>query len=195
MLLERLIKQTEFVLAGVRVPDRMVSIFDTTARPFRKGKAGKSAEFGREVQIQEDERFITGWAIHNKPSDTAYFTQAIEQHKRVHGKAPREAAEDRGYWSPENEQKAKEAGIVHVSIAKKGKQAQPQDGALGLRKWRALQRWRAGGEARISLFKRKYGGRRSLYQREAGMARWVGAGIIACNLATFARIALATGGT
>lgn len=194
-LLERIITQTEQVLSLVRVKDRIVSIFDTTARPFRKGKAGKRVEFGREVQIQEDERFITEWAIHNKPSDTAYFTHAIEQHKHVHGKAPREAAADRGYWSPQNEQTARQAGVVHVSIARKGKQAHTEQGVQELRKWKALQRWRAGGEARISLFKRKYGGRRSPYKGESGMDRWVGAGILACNLAAFARVAIATGGT
>lgn len=193
-LLERIIKQTEQVLSLVRVKDRIVSIFDTTARPFRKGKAGKRVEFGREVQIQEDERFITEWAIHNKPSDTAYFTHALEQHEHVHGKAPREAAADRGYWSPQNEQAARQAGVVQVSIAAKGKSAQPRQGTSESRKWKALQRWRAGGEAKISLFKRKYGGRRSCYQGAEGMALWVGAGIIACNLATFARVAIATGG-
>lgn len=192
-LLERIITQTETVLSGIRVKERIVSIFETSARPFHKGKAGKKVEFGHEVQILEDERFITNWALHNKPSDTAYFTTALEKHKQVHGKAPRDVAADRGYWSPENQHAAIDAGVINVSIAKKGKKAQSEEGTQTRRKWKALQRWRAGGEAKISLLKRKYGLTRSYYHGQTGMAIWVGAGVIACNLATFARVAMATG--
>jgi IS5 family transposase len=193
ILLERIIAQTETVLSGMKVKERIVSIFETSARPFRKGKAGKKVEFGQEVQIVEDEQFITNWAIHNKPSDTAYFATALKKHKQIHGKPPREASADRGYWSPENQQTAKGAGVIHISIAKKGKKAHPEEETTNLRKWKSLQKWRAGGEAKISLLKRKYGLTRSYYQGQIGMALCVGAGVIACNLATFARMAMVTG--
>ncbi len=44
ILLERIIAQTETVLSGIWVKERIVSIFETTARPFRNGKAGKKVE-------------------------------------------------------------------------------------------------------------------------------------------------------
>lgn len=174
-LLERIIVQTETVLSMHTSKRTNSQHFETSARPFRKGKAGKKVEFGHEAQILEDEQFIANWALHNKPSDTEYFTKALQKHKQVHEKSPRAVAADRGYWSPENQQDAIDAGVINVSIAKKGKKAQSEEGTQTIRKWKALQKWRAGGEARISLLKRKYGLTRSYYRGSEGMAIWVGA--------------------
>ncbi len=48
--------------------------------------------------------------------------------------------------------------------------------------FRDLQRYRAAGEAKISLLKRKYGLGRSRYRGFAGSKTWVGMGIWVHNL-------------
>lgn len=58
------------------------------------------------------------------------------------------------------------------------------------RAWfRRGQRRRVGCEGRISVIKRRPGLRRCRYHGTAGMARWVGLGVIADNLINIARFA------
>ena len=76
------------VLAGEKPKDRIVSIHDLDARPIVKGKANKPCEFGQEVQIQEDEYFVTNWEINNKLSDTEFFPKAIDKHHDIFDKPP-----------------------------------------------------------------------------------------------------------
>jgi len=185
-LLEKIVEQTEKVLAGEKIKDRIVSIFEPEARPIVKGKAGKICEFGHLVQVQEDEKFITDWNVNNE-SDAKFFPKAIDKHKQLYGKPPKEVATDRGYYSQENVEYAKLAGVKHISLPKKGKLKPEEKEFQSTRKFKQLQRWRAGGEAKISWLKRTYKLDRCLYKGETGMSRWVGAGIIACNLATIAK--------
>lgn len=186
-LLDKVVAQTEQVLKGKKPKDRVVSIFEPSARPFPKGKANRACEFGSEVQIQEDERFITNWEINSRPSDTESLPKAIDKHKDLYGRTPNEIAADRGYWSPENNEYAQQQKIKHISLPKKGKLNDKEKACQSTRKFRQLQRWRAGGEAKISLLKRKYRLNKCRYKGEKGMALWVGSGILACNLATIAR--------
>jgi len=187
-ILEKIVEQTETVLRGEKPENRIVSIFDTHARPIPKGKAHKPCEFGEEVQIQEDEHFITHWDIHNKPSDTEFFPKAIDKHHELFDKPPKMAATDRGYWSPDNKEYALKAGVKNISMPKKGKLNEQEKEFQNTQQFKKGQRFRAGGEAKISLLKRAYGLDRCRYKGVPGMARWVGGGILACNLITMARL-------
>jgi len=52
--LQKVIGQTKKVIRGNRhLPRRLVSLFDVSACPIRKGKARKDTEFGRKVLIGE----------------------------------------------------------------------------------------------------------------------------------------------
>ncbi|PRR75056.1 ISNCY family transposase ISMomu1 [Moorella humiferrea] len=74
------------------------------------------------------------------------------------------------------------AGVKQVSLPRKGKISKARK-AYQTQSWfKRLQRWRAGGEATISLLKRKYGLRRSLSRGYEGTITWVGYGILAYNL-------------
>jgi IS5 family transposase len=187
-VLEKIIKQTEMVLRGEKPKNRIVSIHDLEARPIIKGKVNKPCEFGQEVQIQEDEHFVTNWEINNKPSDTEFLPKAIDKHQKLFGKPPKTVATDRGYWSPGNKQYAEMAGVKNVSIPKKGKLNKQEQEFQNTIQFKQGQRFRAGGEAKISLLKRIYGLGRCKYQGKAGMARWVSGGILACNLMTMAKL-------
>jgi len=187
-ILEKIVEQTELVLKGEKPKDRIVSIYDTVARPIPKGKADKPCEFGQEVQIQEDEHFITNWEINNKTSDAKFFPKAIDKHKELFGKPPKTVASDRGYWSPDNKEYARDMGVENISMPKKGKLNEQEKEFQNTRAYKEGQRFRAGGEAKVSLLKRTYKLDRCKYQGNTGMTRWVGGGILACNLITMARL-------
>jgi len=188
VLLEKIVQQTESGLADKKVQDRVVSIFEPTARPIPKGKQNKRCEFGQEVQVQEDEHFVTNWQINNKGCDAKFFPQAIQKHKELYEKPPNEIATDRNYYSTINKEYAEKQGVKHVSIPKKGKLDAIEKEFQATPKFKKLQRWRAGGEAKISLLKRKYKLGKCKYKGDKGMAVWVGGGILACNLITMARL-------
>ena len=188
-LLGRVIKQGKQVVRGTTIiKDRIVSIFEPTARPIRRGKSGKSTEFGKVIQIQEDEVFVTGWQISQDMNDEAFLSQAIKKHKKLFQKTPKEAATDRGYWSPENFALLKQVKVKHISLPKKGKLNPQEKQRQRNYHFKKLQRWRAGGEAKISWLKRKFGLRRCLDKGEFGYGRWIGAGILANNLTVFAKM-------
>lgn len=187
-ILQKIIEQTELVLRGERPKDRIISIHDTGARPIAKGKADKRCEFGQEVQIQEDEHFITNWDINNKPSDVEFFPKAIDKHLELFGKPPNTAAADRGYWSPGNKRYAENSGVKNVVLPKKGKLDEQEKEFQSAARFKKGQCFRAGGEAKISLLKRRYKLDRCAYKGNKGMAVWVGGGILACNLITMARM-------
>lgn len=186
----KVVKQSEQVIKGVKgIADRVVSFFEPGARPIRRGKAGgKSTEFGKVIQIQEDEHFVSAWQINEKKQDEAYLPQAVKEHKRIFNRKPKSVATDRGYWSEENYQLFKGAGIRYASLPKKGKLRTHEKKRQQKAWFKKLQRYRAGGEAKISWLKRCFGLDRCLYKGENGFGRWVGAGILANNLVVMARL-------
>lgn len=189
-ILTKIVEQAETVLSGINPHDRIVSIFETTARALKKGKAGKICEFGQEVQIQEDEKFITNWEINNKSSDVKFFRKAIDKHKQLYGNPPNDAATDRGYWSCENKDYALQEGVKNVYLPKKGKLNEAETEFQSSAKFKKGQCFRAGGEAKISLLKRKYKLNKCKYKGDRGMSLWVGSGILTCNLMTMVRLTI-----
>jgi IS5 family transposase len=182
---EIVIAQTEAVQAGNRhIPDRMVSIFDPHARPIIRGKAKAPVEFGYKVLLQEAEhKIVTGYQVYyGNPADDTLLSAAVERHIQVFGCPPRAIAADRGFSSPQNEKICHDCGIKKVSLPRKGRVSEEHKAYQGQNWFKRLQRWRAGGEATISLLKRKYGLRRTLLRGYTGARLWVGFGILTYNL-------------
>lgn len=186
----KVVKQSDQVIKGVKgIADRVVSFFEPGARPIRRGKVGgKSTEFGKVLQLQEDEHFVSTWQINEKKQDEAYLQQAIKEHKRIFNRKPKSVATDRGYWSEENYKLLKDNGIRYASLPKKGKLRTHEKKRQQKSWFKKLQRYRAGGEAKISWLKRCFGLDRCLYRGENGFGTWVGAGILANNLVVMARL-------
>ena len=88
---------------------------------------------------------------------------------------------DRGYWDRDTVQEL-EAAHLYVAIPKRGKTSAARQAVERQHRFRRLQRWRGGGDARIDLVKRHYQLRRSRYRGESGTDWWVGMGILAANL-------------
>lgn len=190
---DRVQEQTEKVLInnGQSIPSRIVSIFDTTARPIKKGKLGVKAEFGHKVIVQDTEqRIITGYQVlEENPADSDLIDASVERHRDIFDKPPVEIATDRGFSSADNEDKLKQAGIERVSMPKKGKLDKERKQHQKQHWFKRLQRFRAGCEAKISLLKRKFGLRRSRLRGLRGTKIHVGWAILTHNLWQSTRLA------
>jgi IS5 family transposase len=187
----QVIEQTKEVLAGqLHLKRRLVSIFDSRARPIRKGKLRADTEFGRKVLIGEtDHGIITTYEVfEDNPSDTNLLKPAVRGHRRLFRKRLKAVAADRGFYSRANEWWLKEGGVKQVSIPVRGKASVEKRTEQRQPWFRRLQRFRAGSEGRISLLKRKFGLDRSLMRGGNGTEIWVGQGIFAHNLWQGARI-------
>jgi len=190
-IVTQVVHQTEKVLQGERsISDRIVSIFDSGARPIKKGKKNKDVEFGRKVLLSEtEELIIVDYSVHNgNPSDKTLAIPAVEGVEKVLGRRPKELAFDRGFYSQGNEVKLRQGGTPNVSIPKVGKKDRIRKDYEHQHWFKRLQRWRSGGESTIGLLKRKYGMDRSLFKGDQGNEAWVGFSIFAHNLDKAARM-------
>ena len=187
----RIEEQTKKVLAnkGNTIKSRIVSIFDTTARAIKKGKLGVKAEFGNKIVVQDTAQgIISGYQVlEENPNDVGLVDEVIEQHVAIFNKPPVEVATDRGFSSADNEAKLNEI-IKRVSMPKRGKVDEERKQYQKQHWFRRLQKFRAGGEAKISLLKRKFGLRRSRLRGHRGIEIHVGWGILTHNLWQAARI-------
>ena len=184
-----IIRQTEEVLNGnPQIPERKVSVFDTGARPIRRGKAQTPTEFGRKVILQEAENgVITGYhLLSGNPAEVGLIDQVIHNHQQVFGRLPEEFAADRGYYSAEKETALQALGIAKVCIPAKGRSS-PQRRQYQRQYWfRRLLRFRAGCESTISNLCRMFAFRRTLSRTEHGTKTWTSWSIFAYNLWRYA---------
>lgn len=190
-LLLRVMGQTQSVLDGnPHIPGRLVSLFDEGARPIQKGNAFPKTKFGRKVLIQEAEKgVVSDYQVHiGNPPDQPMLDPAIDKHEEIFGHVPRELAGDRGFYISGQNVLLKERGVDHVSIPVKGK-CDPMRERTEKSAWfRRLQRWRAGGEGKISLLKRKFGLRKTAVRGDVSNAKWIGWGCLVGNLVILSRL-------
>jgi IS5 family transposase len=190
--LKRAVGQAERrVLKDDPVPsgEKLVSLFEPHTQVIPRFKAGKPAEFGRKLRLDEVEGgLITGFAVlpQGGGQDQPSLPEALANHRRQFGRPPRLLAADRGMASAENERLAKEAGVKHVALPHVGKAPPHRRAEEKGRRFREGYRFRAGIEGRIHALKRDYGLKRCRYRGEGGFGRWVGWGIVAHNLAQVA---------
>jgi IS5 family transposase len=191
-MLKRAVGQAERrVLKGDPVPsgEKLVSLFEPHTRVIPRFKAGKPAEFGRKVRLDEVEGgIVTGFRILEKGGgqDQEHLGDALADHRRKFGRPPRLLAADRGMASAENERLARQAGAKHVALPHVGKAPPGRRAEEKGRRFREADRFRAGIEGRIHALKRDFGLRRCRYRGERGFGRWVGWGVVAHNLAKVA---------
>ena len=189
---EKVVEQTKEVIDGNRhLLRRLASLFDIGARPIRKGKARIDTEFGRKVFLGETDYGIisTYDVLAENTADVTLLKAGVRGHRRLFRKRLKALAGDRGFYSQANEDWLHDNGVKHVSIPARGKISEALQAYQKQSWFKRLQRFRAGGEAKISLLQRKFGLRRSLMRGDAGTKIWVGQGIFTHNLWQAARIA------
>ena len=184
-LTEKLVGQTQDKLAGKRtIPERIVSLFDPEARAIVKGKLDKPVEFGRTLQlVQDDSGVIVHYEIHRgNPSDKTQLLSLVRQTKKILKQAPRELATDRGYYSGDNLRKLQRLGVGRVGIPKIGRLSRSEKRHQHAKWFKKLQRFRCGIEAGISLLKRRFSLGRVLAKGSPASAIWTDFAIFAFNL-------------
>jgi transposase, IS5 family len=180
---EKIARQIHQRLAGEKITDRLVSMFDPDARPIRKGKLRAPTEFGYVFQfaeITENTRrgargllLPAATELGNVGEDALLATTANEL-KRL-GLLPRDVALDGGFRPGPTATALPDAERVFIA----GRQS------TGSRHSdRRLAKYRVGCEGRISHLKRRYGTRRSRLKGHDGAQASVGWSILTYNLDT-----------
>jgi IS5 family transposase len=189
---QQVIEQTVrrvFEQEAVPAQDKLVSLFEPHTDIIKRGKAGKTVEFGHKVWLDEvDGGILSHYRIlAGNPGDSDQWQASIDQHIEQFGKPPRQASADRGVYSADNERYATQQGVQRVILPKPGAKSQQRQQHERLPWFRRGRRWHAGVEGRISVIKRKHGLDRCPNHGQDGFARWVGWGILAGNLAVIGR--------
>jgi transposase, IS5 family len=179
------------VLQGEAVPaaEKLLSLFEPHTQAIRRHKPGKLTEFGRKVLFDEVEGgIVSHFAILDDVGlEHPHFVASLDAHQERFGHPPDLVAGDRGLYSPENEERARERGVRRVVLPKAGRASRERQQHERQRWFRRGFRFRAGAEGRIHVLKRDYGLDRCRDHGEAGFGRWVGWGIVTHNLAQIAR--------
>jgi transposase, IS5 family len=173
----------------VRAGEKLVSLFEPHTAIIRKGKAGKSTEFGRVVWLAETEGGIITQArvLEGNPDDATQLAPSLDQHIEQFGHPPDLLAGDGKLATATNEQLAQRCGVRQVVLPRPGRKTEARQ-AHERQKWfRRGRNWRAGIEGRISGLKRGQGLSRCRDHGDNGMERWVGLGVIAHDLRMIAR--------
>jgi transposase, IS5 family len=182
---QTIVDQTEQKLQGQKsIPERIVSFYDSEARPIRKGKLNKAVEFGRTLQLVQDRSgVIVHYEVHRgNPSDRTELLSVLRRAKTTVGINPKELAADRGYYSADNVVQLGKGGIEKIAIPKVGRLNRKEKTHQRTKWFRQLQRFRCGIEASISMLKRKFGLSRVLAKGSEATAIWTGLAIFAYNL-------------
>jgi IS5 family transposase len=183
---QQVMRQTrERVMRGnTKAENKIFSMFEPDTELIRKGKAGKSNEFGKLVKIQEAEnQIVIHYEVFDpRPSDSALLTPSIEKHQELLGRVPDLATGDAGFFSAANEAAAKELGVKRVAVPSRNTKSEKRKQEQKKRWFKKAQKWRTGCEGRISVLKRRHGLNRSRYKGVPGAKRWVGLGVIADNM-------------
>lgn len=181
--------QTDKVLKGIKPKDRIVSFFQSYARPIVKGKLSKGCEFGKKLEINEVEKgIISNWKLYiGNPSDMDLLISSIDRHKEIFDHDPEEIDADRGFYSDKNEEELK-SRIKKIGIPKRGYKTKRRLRTEKSEWFVKGQKWRAGQEAKVSWLKRSFELGRSKAKTEKGFDRNIGLGIIACNLKVIAML-------
>jgi transposase, IS5 family len=179
------------VLRGIpNSPGKIISVFEPYAQILRRGKPHKPTEFGVMVRVAETEGgMVTDIGVVPEKNDAAHLVPSVEQHIKTFGRPPRLVSTDRGFYSTAGEARIRELGVKRAVTPRPGRLSQTRRAYERQRWFRRGRAWRAGGEARISHLKHRFGMARSPARGVAGMERtvlWAG---IASNLAAIARSA------
>jgi IS5 family transposase len=191
-LVKRVMKQTRARIfrGDTRSEGKLLSLFEPSTEVIRKGKAAKPNEFGKMVKLQEAEnQIVIDYEVYaRRPNDSDLLIAAIETHQAMLGRSPHLVAADAAFYSTRNEAAAKAMGVKRVCIPNRSTKSPERKREQKKRWFRNGQKWRTGCEGRISVVKRRHGLDRCRYRGDAGMARWVGFGVIADNLVNIGHV-------
>lgn len=191
-LAEKVVDQTKRrILKDESVPaqEKVLSIFEPHTDIICRGKENHPVEYGHKVWLNEvDGGIVTHYRIlDGNPNDETQWEPSLTAHVERFGKPPEQASADRGLYSAPNEKFAKDLGVQHVVLPKRGYKSKQRRDHESQEWFVQGRKWHAGVEGRISVLKRAHGLGRCLNHGLPGFERWIGWSIIAGNLAVMGR--------
>lgn len=189
---EQVIDQTvRRIFENEKVPasEKLVSIFEPHSDIVCRGKADKPVEYGKKVWFDEVEGgIVSDWRVlAGNPNDTTQLAPSLDAHEAQFGKAPEQVSTDRGVYSQDNEQDAKDRGIKRVVLPKSGYKSAERKQYEKQGWFRRGRRWHNGVEGRISVLKRCFGLTRCYDHGQENFEKYVGWAVIANNITSIAR--------
>jgi hypothetical protein len=182
------------VLQGEHVPnsEKLFSIFEPHTQLYKRGKAGKPVQFGRQVLIYEDGAgFIThAYLLPREADDRDVIveqTRAVQ--KRLQGRI-RRASFDRGFHSPENQEQLAEI-IAHPCLPMPGKTQAKQQEEEATIEFRQARQHHPGIESAIAALQSGNGLVRCRDRTEPGFERYIHLGVLGRNLHLLGKIVIA----
>jgi IS5 family transposase len=182
---EKVVRQIDRRLAGEKISDRLVSMFDPDARPIRKGKLRTPTEFGYVFQFAEitehTRRGARGLLLPaatelGSPNEDALLSSTAHELRRL-GLVARDVALDAGFNPGPTATALPDSERVFIA-SRQSTGSRHSD--------RRLAKYRVGCEGRISHLKRRYGARRSRLKGQTGARTSVGWSVLTYNLDTLA---------
>jgi transposase, IS5 family len=179
------------VLDGEPAPaePQTLRIFEPHSALIRKGKAGRSVEFGRVLWLNEvDGGIISEFQVlPGNPKDHARVRPSLGHHRTLFGKPRRLLAGDRGTHAASNESYAQALGVHQVVLPKPGAKSANRISYEQQRWFRRGHDGRAGIEGRISGLKRRHKLARCLSHGDARHGTVGGVGVLAHDLRMIAQ--------
>jgi len=182
---EKVTEQITKRVKGEKISDRLVSLWDSDARPIRKGKLGRPNEFGYVDQLCEitpnTKKGARGFILPptsqiGNPAENTLLPDTANELRNL-SIALKEVMVDGGFTTKETNT-ALEGLADEIYIA--GRQE-----AGSRRTRRRRKRYRTGAEGRISHLKRGYGLNRSRLKGNEGHQIWDGWATLTYNAETY----------
>jgi hypothetical protein len=182
------------ILQGEHVPnnEKLFSIFEPHTQLYKRGKAAKPMQFGRQVLIYEDGAgFVTHAYLMPRDADDrdVVVKQTRIVQKRHQGRI-RRASFDRGFHSPEN-QKELAKMIAYPCLPMPGKNQAKQQEQETTIEFRQSRQHHSGVESAIGALQSGNGLVRCRDRTEVGFERYVQLGVLGRNLHMLGRIVIA----
>lgn len=182
------------VLQGEHVPnsEKLFSIFESHTQLYKRGKAAKPMQFGRQVLIFEDGvGFVTHAYLMPRDADDrdVVVKQTRIVQKRDQGRI-RRASFDRGFHSPENQKELAKI-IAHPCLPMPGKNQAKQQEEETTIEFRQSRQHHPGVESAIGALQSGNGLLRCRDRTEVGFERYIQLGVLGRNLHVLGRIVIA----
>lgn len=182
------------VLQGEKVPnrDKLFSIFEPHTQLYKRGKAAKPVQFGRQVLIYEDGAgFVSHAYLMSRDADDrdVVVQQTRLLQRRMNGRI-RRASFDRGFHSPENQRQLAKI-VAHPCLPMTGANQAKQQEAEATIEFRQSRNRHPGIESAIGALQAGNGLARCRDRTERGFRRYVQLGMLGRNLHVLGKILIA----
>jgi hypothetical protein len=182
------------LLQGENVPnnEKLFSIFETHTQLYKRGKAARPVQFGRQVLVYEDDAgFITHAYLMPRDADDhdVVVKQTRVLQERLGGRI-RRASFDRGFHSPENQGQLAEI-VAHPCVPMPGANQARQQEAEATVEFRQARQRHPGIESAINALQAGNGLARCRDRSERGFSRYIQLAVLGRNLHVLGKTLLA----